>query len=388
MRISNYESQIQHSPSYWEQQSFWQGIDALVIGSGLVGLNAALELKRLAPTWRVMVVDRSPLPLGASTRNAGFACFGSMTELLDDLQHMSESEAWELVEMRWRGLQLLRQTIGDQHLRYEPKGGIEVFTPADEASYEACLERMESFNQTLRNITGLAETFVAADDKIKDWGLKGIPHAILNRAEGQIHTGEMMCRLWTLARERGIEQLGGLPIIGLHPESDGITLQTENGWSFQVPRVVVATNGFARRLLPDLPVQPARNQVLVTSPIAGLKLNGAFHYDRGYVYFRDIDGRVLIGGARNLDPDGETTDQLGHTALIETRLKEILHEVILPHQPFDIDYRWSGIMGIGPVKRPIVEALHPNLVVSVRLGGMGVAIGSEVGRSAAQMLSK
>ena len=374
------------SPSYWEAQSFLSGIDALVIGSGLVGLHAALELKLRAPAWRVVVVDRGPLPLGASTRNAGFACFGSMTELIDDQQHLSDDEVWSLVEMRWRGLQHLRQTLGDERLGYQPHGGLELFTASDAESYAACAERRGDFNRALRGITGREETFVLADERLGPLGLGQAQHLIVNQAEGQLHPGQMMYHLLALARERGLELMGGLPIAALHPDANRVGIETSAGWTFTVPRVVVATNGFARRLLPELPVQPARNQVLLTASIPGLKLQGAFHYDRGYVYFRDIDGRVLIGGARNLDPEGETTDQWGHTEAIEARLMGILREVALPGQAFDIEYRWSGILGVGETKRPLVEALHPHLVVAVRLGGMGVAIGSEVGRLAAGRL--
>ncbi len=65
--------------SYWEQESFFKGIDVAVIGSGIVGLTAAIHLKTLEPHSRIVVLERGALPTGASTRNAGFACFGSLT---------------------------------------------------------------------------------------------------------------------------------------------------------------------------------------------------------------------------------------------------------------------------------------------------------------------
>ena len=46
-------------------------------------------------------------------------------------------------------------------------------------------------------------------------------------------------------------------------------------------------------------------------------LKGAFHYDEGYVYFRNIDNRVLLGGGRNL-AKAETTDVFGTTNLFKT----------------------------------------------------------------------
>ena len=148
----------------------------------------------------------------------------------------------------------------------------------------------------------------------------------------------------------------------------------------------MATNGFARRLLPELQVQPARNQVLITQPIPGLKLKGCFHYDRGYYYFRDVEGRILLGGGRNLAPQEEATDQFGTTPLIQEALLRLLHEVILPGREVEVDTWWSGILGIGPEKAPIIKRLNDRLSVSVRMGGMGVAIGSLVGEEGAEVV--
>jgi hypothetical protein len=32
-----------------------------------------------------------------------------------------------------------------------------------------------------------------------------------------------------------------------------------------------------------------------------------FHLEKGYYYFRNINDRILLGGGRNLDFEGETT---------------------------------------------------------------------------------
>ena len=61
-------------------------------------------------------------------------------------------------------------------------------------------------------------------------------------------------------------------------------------------------------------------------------------------------------------------------------------EVILPNQKFEIAHRWSGIMGIGNSKNPIVSQLSENVYCGVRLGGMGVAIGSLIGTELADLV--
>ena len=88
--------------SYWEQQSFLH-YDHIVVGSGIVGLSTAIELKERFPGARVLVLVRGLLPTGASSRNAGFACMGSLTELLDDNQYASDAQIVELFDQRKKG---------------------------------------------------------------------------------------------------------------------------------------------------------------------------------------------------------------------------------------------------------------------------------------------
>ncbi|MDZ4683129.1 MAG: FAD-dependent oxidoreductase [Saprospiraceae bacterium] len=374
------------SLSYWERETFFRNIDVAVIGSGIVGLTAAIHLRERAPGLRVVVIERGTLPLGASTRNAGFACFGSISELLDDRSQRPEAEVWALVARRWQGLKRLRERLGDAAIGYEENGGYELFRATEQATFQRCADHIEPFNRELAHVIGRKDVYKLANAQIPAIGLQGITGLLLNSAEGQIHTGRMMHALWQLARDKGVEIYNGIEITQVETQSDEILLHTDQGWMLHCQQVLAATNGFARRLLPELDVQPARNQVLITEPIPGLQLKGCFHYDRGYYYFRDVEGRILLGGGRNLAPQEEATDQFGTTPLIREALLQLLHEVILPGQKVEVDTWWSGILGIGLEKAPIIKRLNNRLSVSVRMGGMGVAIGSLVGEEGAEVV--
>lgn len=372
--------------SYWERETFFRHLDVAVIGSGIVGLNAAIRLKELRPHWRVAVLERGVLPFGASTRNAGFACFGSMTELLDDLKKSPESEVWALVERRWRGLARLKERVGAARMHYQELGGYELFRQEEAAVFEQCMDHIEAFNQNLYNITGKLNTYQVVSEQTEKFNFHQINQLILNRLEGQLHTGKMIEALLQIAIDKGVQLFNGVVIKDWQYDSSGVRLVTDGGWEIHAQQALIATNGFARQLLPELAVQPARNQVLITKPIPGLRFEGTFHYDRGYFYFRDVEGRVLLGGGRNLAADLEQVSEFGTTELIRDALLKLLKTVILPDQPFEIDTWWSGIMGIGDIKKPIVQKITPNVTVAVRMGGMGVAIGSLVGEEGAELL--
>ena len=145
-------------------------------------------------------------------------------------------------------------------------------------------------------------------------------------------------------------------------------------------------NGLAKQFLPRLNVSPARAQVIVTSPIANLKVKGIYHFDKGYYYFRNIGDRVLLGGGRNLDFKAEKTDELNTSDQIINHLSSLLETNILPHSAFTIDHQWAGTMGVGKGKSPIVKHIKNNTYCGVRLGGMGVAIGTIVGKDLSEIM--
>ena len=107
--------------------------------------------------------------------------------------------------------------------------------------------------------------------------------------------------------------------------------------------------------------------------------------DEGYYYFRNINDRILFGGGRNLDFKAEETYEQGTTPKVQRQLENMLQTIILPHTKFEIDQRWSGIMGVGNVKTPLLKALSEHVFCGVRLGGMGVAIGSHIGKELAEL---
>ena len=111
--------------SFWERESFLQ-YDYIVIGSGIVGLSTAASIKEKMMNAKVLVLERGIFPTGASTKNAGFACIGSLTELLEDLQTLSPEKVVELVRQRLKGLQLLRKRLGDATIDYQALGGYEL----------------------------------------------------------------------------------------------------------------------------------------------------------------------------------------------------------------------------------------------------------------------
>ncbi|NND61827.1 MAG: FAD-binding oxidoreductase [Flavobacteriaceae bacterium] len=376
--------------SYWEQTTWLSNIDYAIIGSGIVGLSCALELRKLYPEAKIVVFEKGVLPQGASTKNAGFACFGSISEIIEDLKTHSEEEVIALVKSRVEGLELLRENLGDEAIDFQINGGYELFNLEDEELFETCISKLNYVNDLLGGIFFNKSSILGKNDvflvKKDPFSFKNVQNKLIfNQFEGQLDTGKMMNALIQKTSKNGILLINNVKIDSFLTENDQILLKTSNFDDFKVKNLIIANNGFAKQFV-DANLEPARAQVLITEPIANLDIKGTFHLDKGYYYFRNIHNRILLGGGRNLDFQGENTQEMGLTTLVQSKLEELLHTTILPGKTFKIDSRWSGIMGVGDQKKPIVKQIAPNVYCGIRLGGMGVAIGSSIGKQLANLV--
>lgn len=371
--------------SFWEQNTWFEHVDYCIVGSGIVGLSAAVHLRRKHPKAKILVLERGILPDGASTKNAGFACFGSLSEIASDLKSMSEEQVLQLIEKRWKGLELLRNNLGDSKIGLLNLGGFEIFRPEDSTQFDASLEILERMNHSLQSIIPGAPVYSRVDGQIKDKGFKNVAGMILNRAESQIDTGKMMFNLIKKAQDLDILILNGVHVDTFEEHQQNVQLFTSAG-KIRCHKLLITTNGFAKQLLPELDVKPGRAQVLMTSQIPSLKFKGTYHLDEGYFYFRNYENRVLLGGGRNLDIEGETTYSHQTTLPIQEHLIKLLKTVILPNTEFQIEYRWAGTLGLGNSKTPLISAVSDRIFCGVRMGGMGVAIGSQAGEDLAELV--
>jgi len=362
--------------SFWEKRAYTEDIDYVVIGAGIVGMTCALSLKKRHTKRKILILERGYLPTGASTKNAGFACFGSPSELLDDLEKMTHDEVWSTLQLRYEGLQKLFELVPKRAVQYHMCGSWDLVPHPNKIDQGT----LAFLNDAVCRVTGLQDTFIEDHKKIKKSHLLGFDFAYKNRFEGSIDTAALIEALYLDCIKKGIKFLFANEVHAIESKA----IRTQYG-RISVDKIAVCTNAFAQQLFP-LEVRPARAQVVVTSPISDLKINGTFHFDAGYYYFRNVGNRVLFGGGRNLDFEAERTSSQETTPALQSHLKNLLIANILPNQSFDIAYAWAGTLGVGKSKEPIVKLLHDDLAVGVRMGGMGVAIGAQVGEKLSQLL--
>jgi glycine/D-amino acid oxidase-like deaminating enzyme len=372
--------------SYWEKKHFVDH-DLIVIGGGIVGLSTSIQYKIRFPQAKVLVLERGIFPSGASSKNAGFACIGSLTEILDDLNHMSQSEVLQLVTKRYKGLLSIRYFFGDENLGYLHSCGLELLTDKETDA----LKFLDKINQLLAPVFS-EEVFEQVED-IRPFGFSEKVKAVIrNKFEGELDSGKFLNSLWEKCQDLNIKILTGSVVLNIDKEGKKVFVQNPTGKNeicFQADKIAVCTNAFTNLLLPGLDIQPGRGLVLVTKPIPKtIPLFGTFHYDKGYVYFRKVEDRILLGGGRNIDFEGERSLSMEVNPKIREYLIHILKEIILPDTEVELDLEWTGIMAFGKSKKPIVEMVGKDVGIGVRLGGMGVAIGWQTAEELVNMLAE
>ena len=367
--------------SFWEKKSFIH-YDYIIIGSGIVGLSTAASIKEKNTNASVLVLEKGILPTGASTKNAGFACFGSLTEILFDLEKTGEKETLQLIDQRFTGLEKLKSRLGDKNIDFQNNGGFELLNQENIDSKNE-IDKVNSLIFPLFN----TDIFKLQNHRISEFNFntKNVLGLVENKLEGQIDTGKMMSTLWDYTSSLGVKIITNTECLNISDLGSKVSIETSS-ITFTSEKAIICTNAFTKKLYPELELNPGRGHVLVTKPIKNLSFKGVFHMDEGYYYFRNFNDRVIFGGGRNLDFETEKTTSFDCNEKIMNSLKNKLSEIILPNQKYEIDYFWTGIMAFGNTKKPIVKKFSDNIAIGVRLNGMGVAIGSQIGEELANII--
>lgn len=373
--------------SYWEHNT-WLEADLAIVGAGLVGISTAIEYLERHPGKRVFVIERGLTPQGASTRNAGFACFGSLSEIAADIDRMGPTAACKLVQQRVEGLMRLKALCKGADIGFEDSGGHEIFLDDHPA-----LQRIEEVNNCIERVFG-SVAFIDRTDLIQENGLsKRVQRLVRTPFEATVDSGKLLRTLWLIATQHGADIRTGGEVVDIACRGNCVDIAVRTMTQdviVKAENVVVATNASIPGLIHDNEVsaiEPGRGQVLVTEPIPNLRLRGSFHFDEGFYYFRNVGNRILLGGGRNIDFESESTLSHETTEPIQTALEKMLHEVVLPgHANIAIEHRWAGTMAFTSSKQPIVKRVSPGVVVAFGCNGMGLALSSSIATSASAIL--
>ncbi len=135
-------------------------------------------------------------------------------------------------------------------------------------------------------------------------------------------------------------------------------------------------------------IWPARGQVIVSEPLDETLYDRPHYARHGFDYWQQLpDGRIALGGFRDVSILDELTDREELTPRIQSALESFLHE--LAGREVEVTHRWAGIFGLTQDALPLVGPVpgrNDRIWVAAGYSGHGNVLGFGCGELVADAL--
>lgn len=370
----------QRNPTHETEQC-----DVAIIGAGITGLSAAIELESRGISCIVLEADFAGSK--ASGRNAGYLIRGAAENYALACKTLGRDTArylWEWTQQNLIGLKQLglESTPGFAH---RPSCVVAIGEPEHAELVEA---------HRLMNEDGLSVSLIEKSDAPDDalWRSGKPTVGLLNPEDAVCSPIELVQLLAaSLASTPVFEHA---EVYRIEDDGNRIRIRTRPV-DVICSRVLVCTNAYATDLIRDLNeiISPNRGQMLAVTPEdpEDAKLEFAYYLNHGSEYVRSApNGQIIFGGARTYHASNEQTSADEISDEVQAHLERFVRELIT--DKYRVDARWSGIMGFSPDGMPVITqtSIHtldnPNVWFCGGLTGHGMSMGYQTGRHAARVM--
>lgn len=312
--------------------------DVVVIGSGITGIVAALELARGGAS--VLVLDTQEIGAGAARRSAGMVGRSSRRSVSE----LTAKFGIEHARRVYRELDGTMQSVHDLVARENIECHLEVRGRFVAANSAAHLDNLVKYYGSVRDAVGFDFSVVRKEDTRTEVASDLYHGGIVVPALGAMHPGMYHAGLVRKAAEAGVK---------FAPETEAVRITGKDGrrivhssrGEFSARNVVIATNGYttrnfkwmARRLV------PFRAFMIATEELSPDLIDKLIPHRRTYVdsftnseYFRPAPdtNRILFGGR---------TGTMSDTAVpVAAKLRDRLAEIMPDLKGVRLSRAWLG----------------------------------------------
>jgi gamma-glutamylputrescine oxidase len=344
--------------------------EVVIIGGGIAGVTLAYTLVEQGAV--VALLDSGPIAGSASGRNAGFLLAAPAEPYPQAIEFWGRPGARAVLEIGRRSHTRIREVVEKLGIEceYRRNGSVRLARTEEEAEeYRAALPLLQADGFAMREMT-VAEAVpgVAAPKFVA---------AFLTPEDGEVHPVRLIHGIARAAESKGVHLHGHSALRSARWSAGLWTAETERG-AVRARTLVLCTNAFSPLLCPALGelIVPRRGQMLSTAPLGRQVAPLPTYAQYGYQYWRQTpDGRLAIGGWRDLDFDGESGFEDEPTPKIQAGIEAGLIELV--PEGCAIEHRWAGTMGFARDGRPLVgwlDAAHHLAICAGFTGhGMGMA---------------
>jgi glycine/D-amino acid oxidase-like deaminating enzyme len=344
--------------------------EVLVVGGGITGVTLAYTLAEQDST--VVMLEAGEIAGGASGRNAGFLLAAPAEPYQEAIAMWGREGARAILHTGRRTHERIRDLAETLAIDCDHRvaGSVRLARTEEEAEdHRASLAHLRLDGFPMQEVpvgevvpTAAAGTFAAA---------------FLTHGDGEIHPVRFLRGLARAAAARGARLFENAALMGARWRGGLWEARTAAG-VVRTRHLVLATNAWAPALCPALEsiIVPRRGQMLSTAPLAEEVTSRPVLAHWGYQYWRQTpDGRLVIGGWREIDRDGEVGYGIEPGARIQDAIEAGLHDLV--PGGVAIEHRWAGTMGFARDGRPLVGWLDADHHLAICAGftghGMGMA---------------
>ncbi|MCU1592252.1 MAG: dependent oxidoreductase [Frankiales bacterium] len=330
--------------------------DVCVIGLGGTGLTAVSEL--VARGVRVVGIDAGDVAGGAAGRNGGFLLAG----LAQPHHRMAAALG------RDRAAALHRLTL-------EEMARMQAATPAEVRRTGSL--RIEDTAAGLVDCAEQAAALRADGFAVEDYdGIEG--RGLLFPDDGVL---QPLARCRALASSYGAVLHEQTPAVHL---AEGL-VTTPHG-SVRCGSILVCVDGRLELLLPELAgtVRTVRLQMLATAATDAVRVPRPVYLRDGYEYWQQLpDGRLAVGGFRDVGGAAEETHSTATTPLVQDAIERLVRDRIGVQAP--VTARWAASVGYTRSGLPYVGEIRPGVFAAGGYCGTGNVVGALCARALVAM---
>ncbi|HCH23402.1 MAG TPA: FAD-dependent oxidoreductase [Oceanospirillaceae bacterium] len=356
--------------------------DVCIIGAGITGLSAALELAQQG--FNVAVLEANCIAWGASGRSGGQMIFGYGCDMPVIEKLAGKTHAKAMWDMSLEGMDLIRQRIDVHQIACHLQHG-----HLHAAIKPRHMHELESWQQDLEQDYGYQSLQMWQADDLQDKiASKRYLGGLYDANSGHIHPLNYTLGLAQACLQAGVDIYENSPVTKLNSQSGKHACHTPNG-QVQAKHVIYACNAYLGDLEPQLgkKIMPVGTYIGATKPL-GEKLarelinNNMAVADMNYVldYFRfSHDHRLLFGG------------RVSYTTIAPANLKKTMHQRMTQVFPqlkdVELEYAWGGNVAITMNRGPHFGHLGNDIYFAQGFSGHGIAATNLAGKLMAEAIA-
>lgn len=356
--------------------------DVAIVGGGLAGLSAALELAERG--YSVRLLEAREVGYGASGRNGGQAIHGLACDIDEVELQLGAQDARRVFDMSIEALDLIRSRCRRYDIDCDWRDGF-----LGVAVNERKATSLVAGARHLADRYGYPMTIVARD-QVRQWiDSPRYLAAVHDARSGHLHPLKYTLGLARAAARAGVRIHEGTTVTGL-AHSPTPVLHTERG-RVSARQVLLAGNvylqGVARQL--ERRIMPVGTYIVASEPVGDdlarqLIPSGSAVCDNNFVldYFRfAVDSRLLYGGRVSYS----TATPMNLAQSMRKRMVETFPQL----RGAEVTHAWGGFVDISMNRAPDFGRLPdaPQVYYLQGFSGHGLALTGLAGKLVAEAMN-